>query len=94
MKNITLAVDETVLARVRVYAAKRNTTVNRLVRDHLEELARDEAKPDAARERLLELIDNSPGRLGPNWTWNREDVYEDRVLPRHEHPPVRGAGKK
>ena len=73
MKNVTLSVDETVLEQVRIYAAKHKTTVNRLVRDHLEQLARAEAKVGRARERLLELVDKSPGRLGPDWKWNRED---------------------
>ena len=93
MKNITLTVDETVLAEVRVYAAKRKTTVNRLVRDHLEQLARAEMKTGTARERLLKLIDESPGRMGPDWKWNREDAYEGRVLPGHQRPSVRGSGK-
>ena len=35
MKNITLAVDEDVLDRVRVIAAERKTTVNGLVREYL-----------------------------------------------------------
>ena len=37
MKNITLAVDEDVLDRVRVIAAERKTTVNGLVREYLEQ---------------------------------------------------------
>ena len=39
MKNITLSVEEDVLAPVRKYAASRNTTVNGLVRDYLGKLA-------------------------------------------------------
>jgi hypothetical protein len=35
MKNITLALDENVLAAVRRHAANRGTTVNAIVRDHL-----------------------------------------------------------
>ena len=35
MKNITLSIEEDVLAAVRKYAASRNTTVNGLVRDYL-----------------------------------------------------------
>jgi Family of unknown function (DUF6364) len=93
MKNITLSVDETVLERVRVYAAKRKTTVNRLVREHLDQLAQSERQQDSARERLLKLIDESPARLGPNWKWNREDAYEGRVFPRHKHSTVRRTGK-
>ena len=94
MKNITLAVDEEVLERVRVYAAKRRTTINGLVRDHLRELARAETDAGSARDRLLELIDNSPGRLGPDWKWNREAAYQGREFPGHQHPSVRRAGKK
>ena len=93
MKNITLAVDETVLEQVRVYAAKRKTTVNRLVRNHLEQLATSEQRAGSARERLLKLAEESPGRMGPDWKWNREDAYEGRVLPGHQHPSVRRSGK-
>ena len=35
MKNVTLAVEEDVLAAARKYAAARKTTVNGLVRDYL-----------------------------------------------------------
>jgi hypothetical protein len=93
LKNITLAIDEAVLERVRVYAAKRKTTVNRLVRDHLDHLAQAELSDQGARARLLKLIDESPGRLGPDWKWNREDAYQGRVLPRHKRPDLRRAGK-
>jgi hypothetical protein len=93
MRNITLSVDEAVLERVRIYAARHRTTVNRLVREHLAQLAREEGSVRGARERLLELVDKSPGRLGPGWRWNREDAYEGRVFPRHQHPPLRRTGK-
>ncbi len=39
MKNVTLAVEEEVLAAVRKYASARNTTVNGLVREYLTRLA-------------------------------------------------------
>ncbi len=42
MKNITLSVDEHVLAEVRRCASKHNTTVNGLVRDDLTRLAGQE----------------------------------------------------
>jgi hypothetical protein len=93
MKNITLSVEEEVLDKVRIAAAKRRTSVNGLVREYLEQVARSEAQAGSARERLLQLIDESPGRLGPNWKWNREDAYQGRVLPGHEHPVVRGTRK-
>jgi hypothetical protein len=94
MKNITLSVEDDTLERARIYAAKQRTTVNRLVREHLEWLGRQEARGGKARDELLKLIDESSGRLGPDWKWNREDAYEGRVLPRHQRPALRRAGKK
>ena len=91
LKNITLAIDEKVLDQVRIAAARRRTTVNRLVRDYLEQVAFSEGGADSAREQMLKLIDGSTGRLGHDWKWNREDAYEGRVLPGHKRPPVRGA---
>jgi hypothetical protein len=33
-----------------------------------------------AREELLKLVGTSPARLGPEWKWNREELY-DRANP-------------
>jgi hypothetical protein len=75
MKNITLAIDEAILDEVRVYAAKRNTTVNGLVRDYLNRLAEQEDRTVRARRRLRELMDRSTLEAGPV-TWKRDDLYE------------------
>jgi hypothetical protein len=93
MKNITLAIDEKILREVRRYAAEHDTTVNALVRDYLTGLVDFEERAAAARRHLGELSEQSTGRLGPNWKWNREDVYEDRMFPRHEHSDLRGFGE-
>ncbi len=55
MKNITLAVEDEVLAEARKYAAANNTTINALVRDYLSRLARFESRSKKAREELLKL---------------------------------------
>jgi hypothetical protein len=89
MKNITLSVDDEVLAAVRRYASNNNTTVNGLVRDYLTRLATQEDRAAKARRRLLELSEQSEGRLG-NWVWNREELYDRGMLSRHEHPDLRG----
>ncbi len=61
MKNITLAVDDEVLAAVRKLAAERNTTVNGLVRDYLTSLAEQVRKEAGARARkeLVRLSEES-----------------------------------
>lgn len=75
MKNITLAVDERVLAEVRRYAATRNKTVNGLVREHLEQIARNENRAREAMRELREMSDRSAAEVGPV-TWKRDDLYE------------------
>ncbi len=92
MKNITLAIDEDVLRGVRRYAAEHDTTVNALVREYLTRLVDFEEKAARARERLGELSEQSEARMG-SWKWNREDAYEGRLFPRHEHSSVRGFGE-
>ncbi|MGH6735301.1 MAG: DUF6364 family protein [Methyloceanibacter sp.] len=94
MKNITLAIDEDVLRQARIYAAEHGTTVNALVRDYLTGLVRWEERAAEARKRLVKMSEESEGRLGPDWKWNREEIYEDRMFPRHERPALRGFGEE
>ena len=75
MKNITLSVDENVLAAVRRHAAERDSTVNALVRDYLTKLAAHDNRADRARARLRQLSGQSTGRLGKK-TWSREDLHD------------------
>jgi len=74
MKNITLSLDEDVLARVRRYAAERNSSVNGLVRDYLTALAEKEDRARRARARLRELSRRSSGRLGSR-SWTRDELH-------------------
>ncbi|MFZ1107062.1 MAG: DUF6364 family protein [Rhodomicrobium sp.] len=90
MKNITLAVEDEVLAEARKYAAANNTTVNALVRDYLGKLARQQDRGAEARRRLIELAEQSTFDPGADWKWDREALYDRGVFSRHEHPPVRG----
>jgi hypothetical protein len=75
MKNITLSVDENVLAAVRRHAAERNSTVNALVREYLGNLASHEDRAGRARVRLRQLSKQSQGQLGKK-TWSREDLHD------------------
>jgi hypothetical protein len=93
MKNITLAIEEAILDDVRIYAAKNQTTVNGLVRDYLTKLASEETRLEDTRARLKELMENSAGEMSPDFVWNREKLYEDRMLPRHQRADLRRNGK-
>jgi hypothetical protein len=73
-KNITLAIDEALLDKVRVLAAIKRTSVNELVRLYLKRLVDEEKGRDEAREHLLRLMDESEGDMG-NWRPSREETY-------------------
>ena len=75
MKNITLSVDEKVLATVRRHAAEHNSTVNALVREYLTNLAAHEDRAKRARARLRQLSVQSKGQLGKKM-WTREGLHE------------------
>lgn len=75
MKNITLSVDEKILAAVRRYAVERDSSVNALVRDFLAEIATREDRARKARERIRELSDQSTARIGSR-TWTRDELHE------------------
>ena len=75
MKNITLSVDESILAIVRRHAAERNSSVNALVREYLAGLAQHEDRAKHARARLRQLSARSQGQLGKK-TWAREDLHD------------------
>jgi hypothetical protein len=75
MKNVTLSVDENVLAAVRRLAAERNSSVNALVREYLTSLAAQEDRATRARSRLRQLSRQSTGRLGRK-TWTRDELHD------------------
>jgi DICT domain-containing protein len=76
MKNITLAIEDEVLDRVRIVAAEKKTTVNALVREFLADLASRDERLAEARKQLLRLMDNSEGRMAPDWKFDREETHE------------------
>jgi hypothetical protein len=75
MKNITLSVDENVLAAVRRHAAERNSSVNALVREYLSNLAAHDNRANRARAKLRRMSKQSQGQLGKR-TWTREELHD------------------
>jgi hypothetical protein len=97
MKNITLAIDESLLEQARALAERRKTSLNALVRSLLASEIEQEDRIAAAKRGLKHLMDNSRGRLPDDYRWNREELYaerEDRLLSRHERPDLRGFGEE
>ena len=73
--NITLSVDDEVLARVRRYAVEHDTTVNGMVREFLTALSTREDRARKARRRIRQLSERSVARVGAR-SWTREQLHE------------------
>ena len=73
-KNITLAVDDELLERFRLHAAQRKTSVNALLRRHMEEAVNLEARRRDAIARMLELGRNTKARIDMS-AWDRDASY-------------------
>ena len=63
MKNLTLRVDEKILAAARRHAVENGLSVNQLVREYLAGLARLHDRAGQARRRIRELSDRSNARI-------------------------------
>ncbi|MBO0663491.1 DUF6364 family protein [Jiella sp. MQZ9-1] len=72
-KNITLAIDEDLLDKVRVLAAIKRTSVNELVRTYLQRLVAQEQERDEVTEELLKLSRDSKADMG-NWRPSRDET--------------------
>lgn len=71
--NITLSIDDRVVAKARQIASVRGTSLNQLVRDYLEDLTRHNDMKSVLDE-LDAMWSESTGRSqGP---WAREELHE------------------
>ena len=75
--NITLSIDETLVARAREIAARQGTSLNALIRQHLETLV-GESPGDEVADELLLLMEESGGRSGGR-RFRRDEAYEERL---------------
>jgi hypothetical protein len=80
--KVTLSIDDQTLARARLLAQRRGTSLNQMLREYLESLiASDSAQVVAELDRLWnEVVGDSGG-----WKWNREEAY-DRQQAERETP--------
>lgn len=75
--NLTIQLDEEVIRRARVVAAKRGTSLSALVARQLTELAAHDERYEAAQRRAMELLDRPSRRSARDWT--RDDIYAERL---------------
>ena len=75
--NLTLQLDEDVIRRARVVAAKRGTSVSALVARELTELAASDERYEAAQRRAAEVMERATKRGSRGWA--RDDIYAERL---------------
>ena len=74
--NITLSVDDEVVAKARRRAEALGTSVNQLVREYLEQLAgKSDLQKDAAEFTKLSRLANGNSK---GWKFNRDEAHERR----------------
>jgi hypothetical protein len=75
--NLTVVIDDDVLRRARRRALDQGTSVNAIVRAHLEAYADEDAEKAAAMRRFLELSRSTRAGSGPGGrTWTRDELYD------------------
>jgi hypothetical protein len=72
--NVTLSVDEEVLARVRELAARQGTSLNQIIREHLAELA-GKRTPEEIVHEVEQLWAQDQGDSGGR-RWTRDELHE------------------
>jgi hypothetical protein len=101
MKNVTLAIEETLLEQARALAERRKTSLNALIRGMLAHEVEQEDRIAWARAGMKRLMEEAKAKAGESggepYVWDRRDAYaerEDRMLSRLERPPLRGFGEE
>jgi plasmid stability protein len=74
VKNLTLTIDEDLLAKARVLAAMKRTSVNEMVRGFLARAIEEETAMDEASIELVRLSRESTADMG-DWRPSRADTY-------------------
>jgi predicted transcriptional regulator len=75
MANVTLKIDDELLAKARWLASRRKTSLNAIVKQKLEEFVATDLRREATLKGLDEFYARSRARLGKR-TWSRDELHE------------------
>jgi hypothetical protein len=73
-RNLTLQLDEDVIRRAKILAAKRGTSVSGLVARELEALVAEDARYEEAWRRATEIMTAAAPRRGRRW--QRDELHD------------------
>ncbi|MGM0452340.1 MAG: DUF6364 family protein [Thermodesulfobacteriota bacterium] len=73
-QNITLSIDEELLKKGKILAAKKDTSVSKMLSELLKTEVENDAQYEAARKDAIRTLKNG-FHMGGKVTWRREDLY-------------------
>ena len=79
-RNLTIQLDDGVIKRAKVLAAKRGTSISAMVATQLEELVEHDTRYEEAHELAAKWLEAPRARGGRTWT--RDDLYDRSVMTR------------
>lgn len=74
-QNITLSVDKEVLRKGRILAARKETTISKMLAEALGRTVEKEESYEAAKRNALNTLRRG-FHLGGRMSWEREDLYD------------------
>ncbi len=74
-QNITLSLEKEIIRKGKVVAARRDTSISRMLSDLLKSMVENDERYEAAKRSALQLLKKGI-HLGGRITWKREDFYE------------------
>jgi plasmid stability protein len=75
-KNLTLHLPAELIRKTKVYAAQRDTSINSVVKELLEQVVSAEDRVRAAGARILEIAENGPFSSVDPGSVSREEMHE------------------
>jgi hypothetical protein len=74
-QNVTLSIEKEIIKKGKVVAARRDTSISKMLADLLKGMVDNDERYEAAKRSALQLLRKGI-HLGGNITWKREDLYE------------------
>ena len=74
-QNITLSLEKEIIKKGKVIAARKDTSISRMLSDLLKSAVENDERYEAAKRSALQLLKKGM-HLGGRITWKREDLYE------------------
>ena len=74
-QNITLSLEKEIIKKSKVIAARRDTSISKMLSDLLKSIVESDERYEAAKKSALQLLKKGV-HMGGRINWKREDLYE------------------